>query len=50
MQPAVLNIRAVILIALLLFPAACSSNGWISGVNAFRRTPDFFVLFAAIVC
>lgn len=33
----------------LLASSACFGNGWISGVNAFRQTPDFFVTFAAIV-
>jgi hypothetical protein len=36
-------------LAFVLAPSCCRANGWISGVNAFRQTPDFFLLFAAIV-
>src|SRR5262245_34997376 len=41
--------NASIPLVLLLSPSVCWANGWISGVNAFRTTPDFYVIFAAIV-
>src|SRR5262245_12294468 len=33
----------------LLSPSVCLANGWVSGVNAFRHTPHFYFIFAAIV-
>jgi hypothetical protein len=41
--------RVTIALVLLLFPCPCLANGWVSGVNAFRRTPDFYVIFPAII-
>lgn len=36
-------------LVVVLTPGICSANGWISGVNAFRQTPEFYFIFAAIV-
>lgn len=36
-------------LAVVLIPSICSANGWVSGVNAFRQTPEFHFIFAAIV-
>lgn len=49
MRSAPIISRATVALGLFLFPYVCSANGWISGVTAFRRTPDFFVIFTAIV-
>jgi hypothetical protein len=32
-----------------VMPSVCCANGWVSGVNAFRQTPEFYVIFTAIV-
>ena len=41
--------RPSILLLLLLSSGVCCANGWVSGVNAFRTTPDFYFIFAAII-
>ena len=36
-------------VALAFAPSACLANGWVSGVTAFRQTPEFYFIFSAIV-
>jgi hypothetical protein len=42
-------VRLGLALAFLMVPSVCFANGWISGVNAFRQTPEFYLIFAAIV-
>lgn len=39
----------LLLILVIFTPSLCFGNYWVSGVTAFRQTPEFFIIFTAIV-